>query len=81
MKTLGAMALLGVGMLLAVGCKSAPELTQAQALAMIQAKYDQTPAARRQHHGEQLGMGRGITAGYWKLTRVYPEPVLGRLSP
>ena len=39
MKTLGAVALLGAGLVLA-GCKSAPDLTQDQALALIQAKYD-----------------------------------------
>ena len=42
-KTLGALFLMG-SVLSAAGCKSAPELTSAQALALVQAKYDQTPA-------------------------------------
>jgi hypothetical protein len=38
------LAIIGAGLVLA-GCKSAPPLAQDQALAMIQAKYDATPAA------------------------------------
>ena len=61
-KTLGAMALLGAGLLLAVGCKSTPDLTQANALALIQAKYDQTPPAGINITVSDLGMRQGIVA-------------------
>jgi len=43
MKILGTLALLVAG-LLAAGCKSVPELTSAQAQALIQASYDQATA-------------------------------------
>ena len=72
-KALGAIALLGAGMFLVAGCKSAPELTQDQAQAMIQAKYDQTPPAGINITVNKLGMNMGITDGYWKLTKVYPN--------
>jgi hypothetical protein len=41
---LGMLSFLGAGLLLS-GCKSAPDLTAANAQVLIQAKYDQTPAA------------------------------------
>jgi len=72
-KTLGAMALLGAGLLLAVGCKSTPELTKANALAMIQAKYDQTPPVGINITVSDLGMRQGIVAKYWERTKVYPN--------
>lgn len=71
-KVLGAVALLGASLFVA-GCKSAPELTQTQALAMIQAKYDQAPPAGIVITVDKLGMKMGITDGLWKLTRVYPN--------
>lgn len=71
-KVLGAVALLGAGLLVA-GCKSAPDLTETQALALIQAKYDQAPPAGIVITVDKLGMKMGITDGYWKLTRVYPN--------
>jgi len=72
MKTFGAIALLGVGIFL-TACKSAPELTQANALALIQAKYDQTPAVGASITVDNLGLKMGITDGYWTLTKVYPN--------
>jgi hypothetical protein len=69
---LGVAALLSAGALV-TGCKSAPELTQANALALIQAKYDQTPAVGASIAVNKLGVGQGITAKYWELTRVYPN--------
>ena len=47
---LGTVSFLGAGMLLS-GCKSAPELTKANAQALIQAKLDQSPAV-----GESVGV-------------------------
>jgi len=72
MRAFGAIALLSAGMFL-VGCKSTPELTQANALALIQAKYDQTPATGVMIMLDKNGLGMGITDGYWKLTKVYPN--------
>ncbi|MGA8043959.1 MAG: hypothetical protein WCA37_14275 [Terracidiphilus sp.] len=72
MKNLVVMALVGAGLLVA-GCKSTPPLTQDQAMALIQAKYDQTPAVGVTINMTKDGMGMGITDGYWKLTRVYPN--------
>ncbi len=72
LQALGAMALLGAGLLFA-GCKSEPPLTAAQAQAMIQAKYDQTPPAPVTVSVTDLGMRQGITEGYWNRTKVYPN--------
>ncbi len=72
LKVLGAVALLGAGLLVA-GCKSTPDLTETQAQALIQAKYDQDPPAGIVITVDKLGMRMGITDGYWKLTKVYPN--------
>ena len=72
MKVLGVVALLGTGLLLS-GCKPAPDLTETSALAMIQAKYDQMPAAGVNITVDDLGMRQGIAAKYWERTKVYPN--------
>ncbi|MGA2169127.1 MAG: hypothetical protein ABSG62_13025 [Terracidiphilus sp.] len=72
MKVLGVVALLGTGLLL-TGCKPAPDLTETSALAMIQAKYDQMPAAGVNITVDDLGMRQGIAAKYWERTKVYPN--------
>lgn len=72
MKVLGMAAFLGAGMILA-GCKSAPELTKSQALAMIQAKYDQTAPTGSNIMVSDLGMRQGIAAKYWNRTTIYPN--------
>lgn len=72
LKTLGGVVLVGIGMVLA-GCKSAPELTEAQAQALIQAKYDQTPPVGVNILVDDLGMRQGITAKLWERTKVYPN--------
>ncbi len=69
---LGALALLGVG-LLAAGCKSAPPLAQADALSMIQAKYDQSPPVNTDIVVSDLGMRQGVTAKYWEGIKKYPN--------
>jgi hypothetical protein len=71
-KALGATALLGVSIAL-VGCKSAPDLTQTQALALIQAKYDQTPPAGIDIIVNNDGMVQGAVAKYWNRTTIYPN--------
>jgi hypothetical protein len=68
----GVAAMMGAGLLL-TGCKSAPELTQANALALIQAKYDQTPAVGANVTVDDLGMRQGIAAKYWSRTTTYPN--------
>lgn len=55
------------------GCKSAPDLTQAQALTMIQGKYDQTPAAPVSITVNDTGMQQGDNAKYWLKTKRYPN--------
>jgi hypothetical protein len=72
MKVLGAAVLLGGGLLLA-GCKTVPELTAANAQALIQAKYDATPAAGASITLNDLGLRQAVTAKYLSLTRVYPN--------
>jgi hypothetical protein len=67
-----ALAFLGAGMMLA-GCKSAPDLTQANALAMIQAKYDVTPAVGANIAVNVLGIKQGVTAKYWEGLKKYPN--------
>jgi hypothetical protein len=65
-------AVLGTGLLLS-GCKSAPELTAAQAQALIQAKYDQDPPVGANITVNDLGMRQGVTAKYWDRSKAYPN--------
>lgn len=67
-----ALAIMAVGMAVA-GCKSAPDLTQAQALAMIQAKYDATPPVGASVTVNNDGMVAGVAAKYWTRTTIYPN--------
>jgi hypothetical protein len=74
----GGLALLAAGLLLTAGlllsgCKSTPELTKAQAQSLIQAKYDQTPAAGVNITVDDLGMRQGAAAKYWERTKIYPN--------
>ena len=62
--------MLGLGL---SGCKSAPELTAAQAQALIQAKYDQTPPVGANITVDDLGMRMGATDKYWDRTTIYPN--------
>ena len=66
----GALALLGAGMLL-TGCK--PDLTQANAQALIQAKYDQTAPVGATITVDEVGLKQGATAKYWTITKMYPN--------
>lgn len=72
MNVLLTLAIMGAVIVVA-GCKSAPELTQAQALTMIQAKYDATPAAGVNITVNNDGMVQGATAKYWNRTTIYPN--------
>jgi hypothetical protein len=69
-------AFAAVGLMLGLGvsgCKSAPELTAAQAQALIQAKYDQTPPVGANITVDDLGMRMGVTAKYWDRSKAYPN--------
>lgn len=72
LKVLGVLVCMSAGLLLN-GCKSAPDLTQAEAQAMIQAKYDQTPPVGANVIVDDLGMRQGIAAKYWTRTTIYPN--------
>lgn len=71
-QVLGALALLAAGWLLA-GCKSAPKLTQGDALTLIQAKYDHDAAAPVSITIGDLGMRQGVMAKYWTEAKRYPN--------
>lgn len=68
----GAMAVLSVGLILA-GCKSGPPLTNTQAQALIQAKYDQEAPSPITIALTDPGMVQGVTDKYWNRTKVYPN--------
>jgi hypothetical protein len=72
LQALGAVAFLGAGLLLA-GCKSAPPLSQTDALALIQAKYDSAAATSIDVIVGDSGMRDGVTAGYWVGKGRYPN--------
>ncbi len=76
-KSRGAGALLSAGLLFAMSfiaaCKSALELTAVQAQTLIQAKYDQEPAAGAAITVNDLGMRQGVTAKYWDRSKAYPN--------
>jgi hypothetical protein len=72
LQVIGLLVILASGIWMAA-CKSEPDLTQAQALTMIQAKYDQTPAVPANITVNDTGMGQGVTAKYWLETKRYPN--------
>ncbi len=67
-----ALAVMGAGIVVS-GCKSAPPLSQDQALALIQAKYDATPAVGASIIVNNDGMVQGATAKLWNRTTIYPN--------
>lgn len=64
---------IGSAVLLVTGCKSAPELSKENAQALIQAQYDQQTPSGITISVDNLGLKQGLTAGYWKLIKVYPN--------
>ena len=72
LKFFGVLVLAGAGLVLA-GCKSAPELTSADAMKMIQAKYDATPPVGYSIVVNDQGMGEGVIAKYWLGLKKYPN--------
>ncbi|MGD0682086.1 MAG: hypothetical protein ABR990_08545 [Terracidiphilus sp.] len=76
MLVLGMVGILSAGMLLS-GCKKAPELTKANALALIQANYDQKPAAGVPIAVDVMGLKDGVAAKYWEKATVYANRIWG----
>jgi hypothetical protein len=76
MQAFATLVLLGASGLLA-GCKSAPDLTQDQAKAMIQAKYDQGPGTPFNVVVNDVGMQQGVQAKYWAGVKRYPNGYWG----
>ena len=74
LQVLGALGLLSAGLLVS-GCKSAPELSQANAQALIQAEYDHRPTAGVSITVDDLGIQQGVTAKFWARTKVYPNNI------
>jgi hypothetical protein len=73
-KTLGVL-FLGVSGLVVAGCKSAPELTSMQALALVQAKYDQTAPVGVNILVNDPGMLSGAKAKLWDRTKIFPNKI------
>jgi hypothetical protein len=71
-KFLGVLLLTGFSFV-ASGCKSAPDLSSAQALALVQAKYDQTAPVGINILVNDAGIRSGVTAKLWDRTKVYPN--------
>lgn len=71
-KTLGVL-FLGVSSFVVAGCKSAPDLTPTQALALVQAKYDQMALTGTNILVNDAGMRAGATGKLWDRTKVYPN--------
>jgi hypothetical protein len=73
-KSLGVL-LLGCSALGMAGCKSAPELTSKQALALVQAKYDEATPVGVNILVNDPGMLSGAKAKLWERTKVYPNKI------
>jgi len=71
-QALAALVLLGASGFVA-GCKSAPSLTQDQAKAMIQAKYDKDPGTLFNIAVGDRGMQQGVHANLWVGVKRYPN--------
>lgn len=69
---LGALAVLSVSVP-GIGCKSAPQLTQTDATAMIQSNYAQSQPKATDIVVDDLGMRQGMTAKYWQGVKKYPN--------
>ncbi len=64
---------MGCAGLLMTGCKSAPDLSKDNAEALIQAHYDGQAPAGVTINVDKAGLQQGLTAGYWKLTKIYQK--------
>jgi hypothetical protein len=75
-KIVGILAILSIGAF-AGGCKQAPPLTQADAQAMIQAKYDQMPPQPFTIVLTDTGMQLGVSDKFWQGVKKYPNGYWG----
>jgi hypothetical protein len=75
-KIVGILAILATGAFVS-GCKTTPPLSQADAQAMIQAKYDQMPPQPFTIVLNDLGMRQGISDKYWEGVKKYPNGYWG----
>ena len=71
LRVFGGLAL-GLATLGLAACKSAPDLTSADAEKLIQAKYDADPPVAVLIKVDDLGMRQGVTAKYWDRSKAYP---------
>jgi hypothetical protein len=55
------------------GCNSAPALTATSAQTVIQSHYDNQAPSGVTISVDKVGLQQGLTAGYWKLAKVYPN--------
>ena len=66
-------AVLAMGAVMAVtGCKSAPELSQADAQKLIQAYNDQQPPIPTHIYVDYTGLKQGVDAKLWKVVKAFP---------
>lgn len=70
------LAILATGVFIG-GCKTAPQLSQADAQAMIQAKYDQAPPQPLTIVLTDTGMQQGVSDKYWQGVKKYPNGYWG----
>lgn len=67
----GAVLVMGAS-LTVTGCKSAPELLQADAQKLIQAYNDQQPPIPVHIYVDYNGLKQGVDAKYWKVVKAFP---------
>jgi hypothetical protein len=75
-RSLAALIVLGA-LSFAAGCKSAPDLSQSDALKMIQAKYDGGSPSPFNIAVNDRGMQQGVAAKYWAGSKRYPNGYWG----
>jgi len=73
LKVFAAVALMGAGLVVLAGCKSAPPLAQADAQKLVEAKYAADAAAPVSITVNDTGMQQGANAKLWARTKVYPN--------
>ena len=71
LKFWGAVLVMSAGFTV-TGCKSAPELTQADAQKLIQAYNDQQPPIPVHIYVDYNGLKQGVDAKYWKVVKAFP---------
>jgi hypothetical protein len=67
----GAVLIMGAG-LAAIGCKSTPPLSQADAQKLIEANYAQQPPEPVHIYVDYNGLKQGVDAKYWTVVKAFP---------